>query len=99
MGSASSIGSNRPRTRPTATFASRSSSAPGRNRSVSLGLPAERLDDQRAVEALVRDLADLGAQLLGAGRQRARAGAGRRRFSTTIAGKTRKPDQRRAPGR
>ena len=35
-----------------------------------LGLAAQRLDDQRAVEALVRDLADLGAQLLGAGHQR-----------------------------
>ena len=28
-------------------------------------LPAEGLDDERGVEALVRDLADLGAQLLG----------------------------------
>ena len=34
-----------------------------------VGLAAHRLDHQRAVEALVRDRADLGPQLLGAGRR------------------------------
>ena len=35
-----------------------------------LVLAAQRLDDERAVEALVRDLGDVGAQLLGAGHAR-----------------------------
>ena len=65
LGSASIIGSNRPRTRPTAIRPSRSSSAftPKRR---SRRLAAEGLHDQGGVEALVRDLGDLGAQLLGA---------------------------------
>ena len=35
-----------------------------------LGLAAQRLDDHRAVEGLVGDLADLGPQRLGVGHQR-----------------------------
>jgi hypothetical protein len=64
-GSDSMTGSNSPRTRPTAVIVSRSSSEAVRKRSVSEALPAERLDDQRAVEGLVRDAADLAALLLG----------------------------------
>ena len=65
LGSASISGSNSPRTRPTATRPSRSSSARALE-ALGLGvLAAEGLDDQGGVEALVRDLADLGAQLLG----------------------------------
>ena len=48
-------------------------SASAANRAGLLRLAAQRLDHQRAVERLVRDLADLGPQLLGPGHQRRHA--------------------------
>ena len=70
LGSAASVGSNAARIRPARMLTSRSSRAFAANRVGLLALAAERLDDHRAVEGLVGDLADLGAQLLGPGHQR-----------------------------
>ena len=58
-------GSNSARTVPTRTFAARSSAVRPRNRSLLAVLGPEGLDQHRGLEALVRDVGDVGAQPLG----------------------------------
>ena len=70
VGMASMAGSNVPRVRPTSMLASRSSLGHLREPLGLLVLAPQRLDDQGRLEALVGDLGDLGAQLLGAGHLR-----------------------------
>ncbi len=70
FGSASSTGSKTARTRPARTLVSRSWWALRANRSVSSCSRPRVLTTMRAVEGLVGDLADLGAQRLGPGHQR-----------------------------
>ena len=70
LGRAASAGSNAARIRPARMLTSRSSMDLAANRRVSSLSRPSVLTTMRAVERLVRDLADLGAQLLRAGHQR-----------------------------
>ena len=70
MGRAARVGSKAARIRPARMLMSRSSSAFSREPGGLLGLAAQGLDHHRAVEGLVGDLAELGAQLLRLGHQR-----------------------------
>ena len=91
VGMASMAGSKTPRLRPTSMLASRSSWVTAREALGLLVLAAQRLDDEGRLEALVRDLGDVGAQLLDPGDLRRHGALEGRRWPRGACGKTVSP--------